>query len=356
LIKFLKGVKMKVGVYYRNSDVRVEEKPFPTIGDDDILLKVMASGICGSDLMEFHRMKKAPFVPGHELAGIIEDVGENIKDYKKGDRIFVTHHVPCDNCRECERGNGIYCNDFQKINNFDPGGFAPYIQVKGRSVKTGIIKLPPKMSYEQGSFIEPLGTVIESLRKITWQGGGFDGDSFLIFGAGVAGILNLQVARAYGAGRTIITDINEFRLKKAKELGADYAINAKDFSPDLLKDINQGRLADKVIISTGAKSAAEQAFKCYAPGSDIMFFATPPENQNLENDWYTYWRGVSRIGMTYGATPKSNYTAFWLIRHGVVNVDKMITHTLPLEEIAQGFKVASEGENCLKVIIKPNQN
>ncbi|MEK6859685.1 MAG: alcohol dehydrogenase catalytic domain-containing protein [Nanoarchaeota archaeon] len=340
-------------MYYLNSDVRVEEMPVPEIGDDDILLKIMASGICGSDLMEFHRKKKAPFVPGHEVAGVIDQVGKNVKDYKPGDRIFVTHHVPCDSCIECRRGQGIYCNEFQKVNNFTPGGFAPYVRVTGRSLKTGAIKLPDEMTYEQGSFIEPLGCVVEALKKLTGEAG-FDGDSVLIEGAGVAGILNLQVARAYGAGRTIVTDINSYRLRIAKDLGADVIMDARELNPETLRQVNEGRLADKIIISTGAKSATEQAFRCYGPGSDIMFFATPPENQNVSSDWYGAWRGVSRIGLTYGATPKSNMTAFWLIKHGVVNVDRMITQKLPLEEIAQGFEIASEAKDCLKVLIMPN--
>lgn len=340
---------MKVGVYYNNHDVRIEERPFLKIGDNDILLKIMASGICGSDLMEFHRKKKAPFVPGHEVAGIIEDVGKNIKEYKPGDRIFVTHHVPCDTCTECQRGFKTQCYDFKKVNNFEYGGFAPYVRVTGRSLKTGVIRLPDTMSYEQGSFIEPLGTAVEVADKL-------DGDTVLVLGGGVAGILNIQLSKSLGAGKVIATDINDYRLEAAEKFGADYAINAKEFTPNLLKGINKGRLADKVIICAGAKSATEQAFQSYEQGAEIIFFATPPENEKVEIDWYEHWRNGITIKPTYGASPEANKTAFSLIKNKVIKVDEMITHKLPLEEIAKGFEIASEGKDCLKVIIEPHKN
>jgi L-iditol 2-dehydrogenase len=338
---------MKVGMYYRNFDVRTEEMPVPNIGPGDILLKVMASGICGSDLMEFHRIKKAPLVLGHEISGEIVDVGKDVSEYKPGERIFVSHHVPCDNCRECWRGFKTQCAEFKKVNNFEPGGFAEYIKVTGRSLRTGVLRLPTGMSYEQGTFIEPLGTVVEA-------GGINKGDSVLVFGCGVAGLLNIQFAKAHGAGRIIGVDINEYRLDKAKLCGADCVFDAKSYTPSLLRDVNSGRLADRVVICTGAKSATVSAFESYEQGGTILFFATPQEKEKVEIDWYAHWRNGLTTKVTYGATPESNLSAFWLINHGVVNVEEMITHTLSLEKIGEGFKLASEAKDCLKVIIKPH--
>ena len=342
---------MKVGMYNGNKNVWVEERDVPEIGEGEILLKVMASGICGSDLMESHRKKDKPYVLGHEIAGEIVEVGDNVKNYEIGDRIFVTHHVPCDNCRECKRGYKTQCDDFRKINNFSPGGFSEYVKVGGRSLKTGAIKLPDEVSYEQASFIEPLGTAVEGFREFCGDVG-FNGDSVLVLGAGIAGLLNIQLARCKMAGRIIASDINEYRLNKAKELGANAGINAKELNPDSLRDVNDGRLADRIIIATSAKEATEQAFKLYGAGSSILFFATPHEK--VESDWYKYWRDVSAIKMTYGATPQSNYAAFGYIEDGLINVSKMITHRFSLDDIAEGFKVASGGEDCLKVIIKPH--
>jgi len=339
---------MKVGMYYSNRDVRVEEMPVPEVSGGDILLKIMASGICGSDLMEFHRIKKAPLVLGHEVSGEVVEVGRNVKTFRPGQRIFVTHHVPCDRCRECLRGYRTQCVEFKKKNNFYPGGFAPFVRVTGRSLETGAIELPDDMTYEQGTFIEPLGTAVEA-------GEALGGASVLVLGCGVAGLLNIQLAAAYGAGLIIATDVNPFRLEMATRLGADHAIDARAFAPDLLRERNGGRLADRVIICTGATSATETAFRCYEQGGTILFFATPPERVPVEIDWYDHWRNGLSTRVTYGATPASNETAFHLIRKRIVKVDEMITHRLPLDEIAEGFRIASEGTECVKVIIEPNR-
>lgn len=339
---------MKVGMYYSNSDVRIEEQEIPKIDDDSLLLKVMASGICGSDLMEYHRMKKAPFVPGHELAGGIVEVGKNIERYVVGDRVFATHHVPCMTCRECLGTHYTQCEEFKTINNFNPGGFAEYLKISGRSLKTGVIKLPDSMSYEQASFIEPLGTAIEVSREL-------DGESVLILGAGVAGLLNIQTSRAFYAKRIITTDISDYRLEAAKKFGADYVFNAKDYTPEALREVNEGRLADRVIICTGAKAATEQAFKSYDQGGEIIFFATPPENVQVEVDWNNHWRTGLTTKMTYGATPESNEKAFNLIKYErIFRVSEMVTHRFPLDKIGNAFKLAAEGDKCLKVMINPH--
>ncbi|MBN1417375.1 MAG: alcohol dehydrogenase catalytic domain-containing protein [Planctomycetes bacterium] len=339
---------MKVGMYYSNRDIRIEEMPVPEAGDGGILLKIMASGICGSDLMEFHRIKKAPLVLGHEVAGEVVEVGRDVEGYAPGDRIFVTHHVPCDRCRECLRGYRTQCQTFKTKNNFQPGGFAPYVRVSGRSLETGSIRLPDDMTFEQGTFIEPLGTAVEA-------GEPLGGASVLVLGCGVAGLLNIQLAAAYGAGTIIATDVQPYRLEMARRLGADHAIDARAFSPDLLRERNDGRLADRVIICTGATSATEMAFRSYEQGGTILFFATPPEKVPVEIDWYDHWRRGLTTRVTYGATPEANRTSFHLIRRKVVDVDAMMTHRLPLEEIAEGFRLASEGAECLKVIIEPNR-
>ena len=157
---------MKVGMYYNNSDVRLEEQPVPVVGDDEILIKVMASGICGSDLLEWYRIKRAPLVLGHELTGEIVETGKNIDKFKAGDRVFTTHHVPCDECYYCLTGHKTACEVFQGTNNFSPGGFSQYLKVGGRSINTGTLKLPDDMSYETGTFIEPLATVVRAFRTI----------------------------------------------------------------------------------------------------------------------------------------------------------------------------------------------
>lgn len=338
---------MKVGMYYNNRDVRVENMPVPKIGDRDLLIKVRACAICGTDIMEWYRIKKAPMVQGHELTGDIVEIGKDVKGYDIGDRVFATHHVPCDECYECERGNGTLCEEFQKTNNFDPGGFSEYVRVTGRSVETGTLKLPDNVSYEEGTFVEPLGSVVEG---VTFR----KGDTVLVLGSGIAGLLNIKFARERGAGKIIATDLSDSRLEAARRFGADHTVNAKDFNPEFVRQVNHGRLADVVIISAASKSATEQALQSFDKGGRVIHFATPSEGEKTERDDYANWRTGLIETRTYGATPESCREALALIETGAIRVDDVITHRLSLEEIGEGFRVASSGEG-LKVIIEPNR-
>ena len=341
---------MRVGMYYNNSKVEVEELPLPKVGKRDILVKVMASGICGSDVLEWYRIKKAPLVLGHELTGEIAEVGEEIAQFKKGDRVFTTHHVPCDECYWCLNGHHTACAVFQTRTNFDPGGFSEYLRVSGRSIDTGTFLLPDAVSYEEGSFIEPLGTVVRGLRAVALK----PGDTILILGCGIAGLLMIKLARALGAGRIIATDIDDYRLDAARRFGAEKAIQAEGDLPGAIREINNGRLADKVIVCAGVLSAAQQAVESVDRGGTILFFAVPNPGQTLNIDFNPFWRNDVSLKTCYGAAPLDNRQALELLRSRSVAVKDLITHRYGLEEISRGFRAASEGKNCLKVIIKPH--
>lgn len=341
---------MRVGMYYSNSKVEVEELPVPDVGETDILIKVIASGICGSDVLEWYRIKKAPLVLGHEVSGTIVEVGKHVKKFKKGDRVFTTHHVPCDECYWCLTGHHTACNVFQTVNNFSPGGFSEYLRVSGKSVYTGTYVLPDSMSYEQGSFIEPLGTVVRGLRAISLK----PGNTILILGCGIAGLMMIKLARALGAGRIIATDIDDYRLQAAKRCGAEVTVRAEDDVAACIKDINNNRLADKVIVCTGAVSAAYQAMESVDRGGTVLFFAVPNPGQTIAIDFNPFWRNDVSLKTCYGAAPIDNIQAIELLRAGNIIVDDLVTHRFSLEEIAVGFRTASEAKNCLKVIIKPH--
>jgi len=214
---------------------------------------------------------------------------------------------------------------------------------------TGTLRLPDGLSYEQGSFIEPLGTVVRGLRKIELK----PADSVLILGSGIAGLLNIKLAKALGAGRIIATDINDYRLKAAKKFGAEYVFHAGQDIPAIVKKVNGGKLADKVIICTGSLSSAKQALQSVDKGGTVLFFAVPKPWEEINIDFNPYWRNDISFKTSYGAAPLDNKQALKLIRTGDVVVDDMITHRLKLDEIDEGFRLASEGKECLKVIIKP---
>ena len=335
-------------MYYHNRDVRLQQQPIPVVGEDDVLIKVVAAGICGSDLMEWYRIKRAPLVLGHELTGEIVEVGPKVRQWQKGDRVFATHHVPCDQCPYCLSGHSTACAVFQEKNNFAPGGFAEFLRVAGRSVVTGILKLPENMSYEVGTFIEPVATVVRAYRTVSLS----PGDSIVIYGSGLAGVLFVKLAKALGAGTVIVCDINEYRLEMAKKAGADFIVSAKEDVPAFVAAHN-GRLADKAIICTGALSAAEAALQSVDRGGTVLFFAVAQPGETIAIDFNPYWRNDISFKTCYGAAPLDNRQAMELLRTGAVSVEDMITHRYPLEEIGAAFRTAAEPTGTLKVIVRP---
>lgn len=331
---------MKVAVYYNNNDVRVEEFPKPEIGEGEFLLKMMASGICGSDVMEWYRIKTAPRVLGHEVTGEIVEVGKGVP-HRVGERVFVSHHVPCNECEQCKAGHHTACETLHKTN-FDPGGFSEFIRVPEINVKNGVYRLPENVSYEDGTFIEPLACVVRGqiLAEIK------EGQTVLVLGSGVSGLLHVQLARLKGAGRILATDINELRLRTAKRFGADEVIDAK-------KKIDMK--ADAVIVCTGAESAARQALNCVGRGGTILFFAVPEPSFELKVPINEFWRNEITIRTSYGAAPDDLKEALELIKEGRINVRDMVTHVFPLDKAAEGFRVVAEADESLKVILKPNK-
>lgn len=341
---------MRVAVYYNNNDVRLEEMPKPRIGPGEILVKVIAGGICGSDLLEWYRIKKAPIVLGHEIAGEVTEVGDGVERFQPGDRVVVSHHVPCNTCRYCLAGNHTVCETLHTTN-FDPGGFSEYIRVPRINVDRGTFLLPDKISFEEGAFCEPLACVVRGQRMAQFR----PGQTVLVIGSGISGILHIQLARATGAGRIIATDISEFHLEKAKEFGADAAVHADEDVPKRVRECNEGCLADQVVVCTGAFSAFKQALKSVDRAGAILCFATTEPGVDLPIPINEFWRNSITVMSSYANSPYDLEVAMELIWSGRVNVRQMITHRLCLAETGKGFQIMVEGENSLKVIVEPQR-
>lgn len=331
---------MRIAKYYANRDVRLEEMPRPKIASGELLVKVRASGICGTDVLEWYRLKKAPLVLGHEIAGKIAEVTRDEKRYKVGMRVFVSHHVPCNSCHYCLSGHHTACETLHTTNYF-PGGFSEYIRVPKINTKYGVFILPKEISYEEGTFIEPLACVIRGQRLAEVK----KGQSILILGSGISGLLHLLLARSKGAGRITMTDINEYRLRKAKNLGADAVINAR-------KDISVK--ADLVIVCTGAFPAFKQALRCVDRGGTVLFFACTEPGKDLAVPVNEFWRNEIKLMTSYANSPEDAREAIDLIRKKKVPVKKIITHRLNLEDAQEGFRLVAEAKNSIKVIIKPH--
>lgn len=343
---------MKTAVYYSNNDIRIEERPKPKSGEGEILIRVEASGICGTDCLEWYRIGRVPLVLGHEIAGVVEEVGKGVKDFKAGDRVSASHHVPCLECRFCRDGHETVCETLRKTN-FDPGGFAQFVRVPKINIdKAGVYVIPSSVSFEDATFIEPLACVLRGQTLARFK----PGQDILIIGSGISGILHIKLAKLTGAKNIIATDISEFRLKAAKAAGATHAIYAKDYTTELLKKLNGGFLADRVVICAGALSAFEQGLKSVERGGTALVFAAAPKDALMPvpiND--IFWRNEVTAMSSYAGSPEDHRQALKLIASRKITVSDMITHRLPLSETVKGFKLVAGAADSLKVIIEPQR-
>jgi L-iditol 2-dehydrogenase len=336
---------MKVAVYYSNTDLRIEERPVPRISDGEILVRMAASGICGTDVMQWYRQKKAPRVLGHEMAGEIVEVGRGVDKFKAGDRVFVSHHVPCYHCNYCNDGNYTACETLH-TGNYEPGGFSEFIRVPERNVLAGTFLLPEGMTFEDAAMIEPLACVVLGQKQIDID----ERHTVLVLGSGISGLLHIQMAKAKGA-TVIATDINGYRLNKALEFGADHVFQAGKYTVEELGKVNKGRLADRIIVCAGANQAVDNAVSSIDRRGKILFFAVPNDDICLPS--MRFWRDEISVAFSYGAAPGDLQRSMELIENGGVDVRRMITHTLPLSAIQEGFRLVSEAEESLKVVIVP---
>lgn len=342
---------MRVAVYHDNADIRIEERPVPEIGPGESLVRIRASGICGSDVMEWYRVPKAPIVLGHEVAGDVVEVGEGVTHLAAGDRVVVSHHVPCDECRYCETGDHTACETLHTTN-FDPGGFSEYVRVPALQTAKGVLRLPDHVTYEEGSFVEPLGCVVRAQTRA-----GVRPDStVLVVGSGISGLLHIRLALALGAGRVLAIDVSACRLEWARHCGAAAAFDAAeagDRLPDLVREANEGRLADLVLLCTGAPSAIEQSLACLDSGATYVFFAPPPPGERYPMPIAELWRREVTVRTAYGAAPGDLAAALDLIATRRVEVDDLVTHRLPLDRIAEGFSLVAAADESVKVVIEP---
>jgi L-iditol 2-dehydrogenase len=336
---------MKVALYYSNDDVRIEERPVPRIGRGEILVRMMASGICGTDVMQWYRRKKAPRVLGHEMAGEVMETGTGVEGLKKGDRVFVSHHVPCYRCHYCMAGDYTACESLH-TGNYDPGGFSEYIRVPEQNVRFGTFLLPESVSYEEAAMIEPLACVVSGQKVLDLK----RGQTVVIIGSGVSGLLHLQMARMKGT-RVVATDVSTYRMGRASEFGADHVFNATEYTADALRAVNNGNLAERVILCAGARQAIDHAVSSVDRKGKILFFAVSEGDITIPS--LRFWREEIAVSFSYGASPDDLREALHLIERGM-DVRKMITHRVPLSQIQTGFGLVSEGGRSLKVVVVPD--
>lgn len=310
-----------------------------------MLVKVLSCGICGSDIVEWYRLPRAPLIQGHEIGAEVVAIGDSVKGYKPGDRVFIAPKVPCGRCFYCLNGHYPQCTEIKERL---PGGFAEYILVPEALCEKGTYLLPENISYDQSTFIEPLACVVRAQRLA-----GIRKDhSVLVIGCGMSGLLHVNLAGTKGC-RVIAVDINRMKREFAARAGADIIIDpADDVTGRLIAE--NGRKADVVLLCSSAEQAMDLAWKSVDKGGVIVLFAVPGPDRNVVVPVNDFWMKEITILTSYYCGPPDIMEAMKLIESGSTIVDDMITHRLPLDDIALGFRLVSEGRDSIKVIIKPH--
>ena len=334
---------MKVSLYFRNDEVKVVERPVPEIRPNEVLVRVVACGICGSDTMQWYRepgtREKGGINTGHEIAGEIVRVGESVRDYKPGDRVVVAHHFPCMRCIPCQDGNETACEAMHD-KHIEPGGFSQYIRIFETGVTRGLFRIPESMSFEDASFTELLGCVRRSIRKME----PIENRRVLVLGAGLSGLLHIRLARASGAKTIYAIDPNEHRLEAAARSGADEVIRSSSALPRV----------DRVFVCTMSPRAAEVALDCVDRGGQVLYFAADGPDHKLCLNLTKFWTMQPSIRFSYGATPGDMIEAMKLIAARTVRVDDLVTHRFGIDRIGEAFLLAANPtDGSLKIIIEP---
>lgn len=341
---------MKANIYYGIDDFRYEERPVPEMGDDEVLIAMRTCGLCGTDIHKaVHQTVPTPTVLGHEIAGDVVRVGARVKTFQEGDKVFVAHHVPCFTCHYCLRGHYSLCPQFKQTN-LDPGGFSEFIRVPAFHVQHTMGKLPDGVSYDEGAMVEPVACCLHGFHAIDMR----PGNSVLIMGAGQIGCLHAQIARHFLADLIIVSDVNPFRLKKAKQLGADVTINvAEEDTVERVMELTDKRGVDIVIIAAGVSALLAEAMTCAARGGQILVFS-PFKREPVEVPAFRFFEDELRVVGTYSSTPYDYEPALQLIKNGVIQVEDMVTHRFPLAQLHEAITLANNPKSdVLKVLITP---
>jgi len=338
---------MRSAVYHPHNGIQVEERPLPQIGPGEILLKVRACGICGTDVLKVNRsLPKGPVVLGHELVGEVVEIGSGVKKFAQGDRIVVAHHVPCGQCHYCLHSNHSMCRHFKKTN-LDPGGFSEFLRIPAEHVEQTAFKVPETLSDDEGLFTEPLSCCVRNLRRAHL----LPNDLVVIVGMGSIGLMTLQLLKLIGT-QVLALDLKEERLELAKSLGADFTLRGDDPQiTSFVESHTEGRKADLVVFTAGGGGVFTKSFDWIRDGGALNLFASLSDHPVPTSLDALYHHEIT-VFSSYSPSPEDLGTAHQLLCEGKVNVNPLITHHIGLEELNQGIEWINRQE-ALKVIVNP---
>lgn len=312
---------------------------YPTPASDEVLVRIMASGICGTDIHIFRGeyLGGYPVIPGHEFSGFIEAVGSHVTRFQVEDRVAIEPNIACDNCEACLNNRQNFCLNWQAVGVTRPGGMAQYTTVPEKAVfNIG------DLSFEAGAFVEPLSCVLHGLERLNPE----MADKIAILGAGPIGNLLLQGVRLLGAGHVSVVDKNQARLNLAEESGADLLMTGlEQLKPDHY---------DAVIDATGVIPLMQRTLDFVRPGGKILLFGVPPSGKEMNIEAFKVFQKGLTVLSSFTSV-RNSYQAIDLLRSKRIQVDRLVSHHLPLEEFRRGIELIEGGlDNVKKVQIIPN--
>lgn len=332
---------MKAQVFYENQKMQLEERPVPTVGPDEVLVKIKDVGICGSDISYYFGLSplgtetgKGPLVLGHEFTGVVEKVGDIPAEkglFQKGDRVVVNPVQHCNACYECAEGNTHICPNMTVNGVTKDGAFAEYTAAK----YTGLFKLPDEVSLQAGAMIEPLACAVNGMRRLDIKPGMF----VTVVGPGPIGLMMVQLAKSLGAGKVALVGTRDYRLEVGRKHGADYLFNVSDsksqyYAKDLKKavgDVTKGKLSHRVIVPASANAAFEQGVDIAGETGIIVHFGLPNEDDVFKIpalEFHTMDKQIRSAWLAPMVWPET----IRIVEQGLVDLEPLITHTRPLEE------------------------
>ena len=339
---------MKAAIWHGGKDIRIEDLPKPEIKEDEVLVKVRAAGICGSELHAYEGIserRKPPLVMGHEFAGEVAEVGRRVEGFQKGDRIVIEPITRCGICDQCLRGRGNICRNVKLLGLHVNGAFAEYVPAPARNC----YELPDNVKFEEASTVEPLAVAVHAANRTPVK----LGDNVVVLGAGIIGLAALQVAKLMGTRRVLVADVVDYRLALAKKLGADEVINPKvEDSAKKVMELTDMKGADAVLEAVGIQSTVQQAISMVGIGGRITVIGMLEKAMSLGMLDFV----VKELDLkgSYGYVSDEFKAALGLISDRKVNVKSLITNVLPLSDITQGFELLHKRvEGVIKVVIKP---
>jgi len=347
---------MSAGVYRGPNQVAVEQVPVPEIGPGEVLLRVAACGVCGTDIKKIHHgFVRAPQIFGHEIAGTVVETGEGVTRWKPGDRAISFHHVPCGQCFYCARQLYSQCATYKKTGvtaGFDPngGGFAQYVRVMPWVAERGMEAIPPEVSFLEASFVEPVNTCWKAVRKVRVA----PGEDVLVVGQGPIGLLLMMLAKIEGA-RVYSSDPMRSRRERSVQCGAVESFDPAAVSVrDEILARTDGRGADAVLLAVPAPALVEEGLQMTRPGGRVLMFAHNDPVMRVE--FAAHHCGVEEKELlgSYSADADLQGESARLVFSRRLPLSQLVTHTFPLDQFARAIDLAAHpvADSC-KVVITP---